>query len=373
MRGKSGAIALVAAIAAGFFIFTAAARGGDLSQRPKMSATLKVAQEKTATLDEIARLVSLGPDKGNFELVDSRPLFRYNEGHIPGAISIPDTEFDKLSWKLPKEKDKEIIFYCAGFYSCMGITSPGKTDKLGYSKVRIFSDGLYGWKKAGYLVLSSVQSLKEYLEKGTSVVLVDLRPVDEARNGHIVGAVSIPGKDIPNAKDRFPSDKYVPIILYDNDTIGGTDDFVSVRGWGYPNTSVLEGGFEEWKRSGGLVVSGNVATKIVYVPKLRPGEISFEEFRRLAETSMPDKLLLDGRDKDEAVLGMLKGALNVPTWEIKDRLNEIPKDKEIIVYCSYGIRAEITSHILKEAGYKVRYLNAGVRIDREGKFTIIKE
>jgi rhodanese-related sulfurtransferase len=70
---------------------------------------------------------------------------------------------------------------------------------------------------------------------------------------------------------------------------------------------------------------------------------------------------------------MLKGALNVPTWEIKDRLNEIPKDKEIIVYCSSGIRAEITSHILKEAGYKVRYLYAGIKIDRDGKFTIIKE
>lgn len=74
----------------------------------------KVAPEKLIKVEEVARLVELGPEKGNFLLVDSRPAPRYHEGHIPHAISIYDAEFDKHIDKLPKEKDKLIIFYCGG-------------------------------------------------------------------------------------------------------------------------------------------------------------------------------------------------------------------------------------------------------------------
>lgn len=361
-------------IAVGFCLIGEPGAAADLSQKSRIIAPSRVVQEKIATLDDVARLVALGPEEGNFELVDSRPLVRYNEGHIPGAISIPDADFDKFAWKLPKGKDKLIIFYCAGSGRRSCISSAVKAEKLGYTRVKFFSDSFYGWKKAGYLVVSSVQSLRVYLEKEIPVVLVDLRLLDEAKKGHIIGAVSIPGKDIPTAKDKFPSDKSALIVLYDNDAKSAADDFISVRGWGYTNTSVLEGGFEEWKRSGGLVVTGNVATKVTYVPKLRPGEITVEEFKRIAEAPLPDKQMLDGRDEDEAEEGMLKGALNVPSWDIKNRLNEIPKDKEIIVYCATGVRAEITYHILKEYGYiKVRFLNANIRIDRDGKYTISKE
>jgi len=73
-----------------------------------------VPEEKLVKVDEMARLVALGPEKGNFVLVDSRPASRYLEGHIPGAISIPDPEFEKHVDKLPKDMNKLLIFYCAG-------------------------------------------------------------------------------------------------------------------------------------------------------------------------------------------------------------------------------------------------------------------
>lgn len=74
----------------------------------------KLPEEKKIKIDELSKLVDLGPEKGNFVLIDSRPGPRYHEGHIPGAISIYDAEFDKHIDKLPKEKDKLIIFYCGG-------------------------------------------------------------------------------------------------------------------------------------------------------------------------------------------------------------------------------------------------------------------
>jgi Rhodanese-like domain len=71
--------------------------------------------EKQAKIEEMQRLVETGPVKGNYLLFDSRPAPRFNEGHIPHAISFPQPEFDKLRDKLlPKEKDKLLIFYCGG-------------------------------------------------------------------------------------------------------------------------------------------------------------------------------------------------------------------------------------------------------------------
>jgi rhodanese-related sulfurtransferase len=370
MASMSRVAVITAFFLAGLLYFSILAEA-DMSQKLKASAPLKAAPMKTVTLEEVARLFVLG--KGTFEIVDCRPLVRYNEGHIPGAISIPDSEFNEFAGKLPREKDELLIFYCAGPGCRPVLSSAAKAEKLGYTRVAIFSEGLHAWKNAGNLVVSSVEALKEYLEKGMLFVLVDLRPTDEARRGHIIGAVSIPGRDIPNAKDRFPSDKSANIILYDNDTRSAADDFVTVRGWGFANISVLEGGFAEWKRSGGLVVMGDVPTKIVYVPRLRQGEISVEEFKRIAETMPSDKLMLDVRDEDEAAQGMLKNAVNVPAWKIKDRLGDLPRDKEIIVYCVNGVLAEISYHTLKEAGYRVRFLNANIRIDRDGKYTISKE
>ncbi len=75
----------------------------------------KVAPEKLVSVDELVKLTALAPEKGGYLLVDSRPKPRFNESHIPYAVSLDNTKFDELKDKiLPKEKDKLIIFYCGG-------------------------------------------------------------------------------------------------------------------------------------------------------------------------------------------------------------------------------------------------------------------
>ena len=49
-------------------------------------------------------------------VVDSRPKkAKYDKGHIPSAVSIPDSDFDKLKGKLPADKTIPLIFYCGGY------------------------------------------------------------------------------------------------------------------------------------------------------------------------------------------------------------------------------------------------------------------
>ncbi|MFO7577033.1 MAG: rhodanese-like domain-containing protein [Pelovirga sp.] len=67
------------------------------------------------TNDEVARLVALGPEQGNYYLVDSRPPARYAEGHVPTAVSIPVPLLEKNGAELlPADKDTLLIFYCGG-------------------------------------------------------------------------------------------------------------------------------------------------------------------------------------------------------------------------------------------------------------------
>ena len=48
-------------------------------------------------------------------IVDARPKrAKYDKGHIPGAINIPDSQFDKMTDKLPQDKNALLIFYCGG-------------------------------------------------------------------------------------------------------------------------------------------------------------------------------------------------------------------------------------------------------------------
>lgn len=56
-------------------------------------------------------------DKGtDLVIIDSRPRRpKYNKGHIPTAISIPDSQFNKYKTLLPEDKNRPLVFYCGGF------------------------------------------------------------------------------------------------------------------------------------------------------------------------------------------------------------------------------------------------------------------
>ncbi len=253
--------------------------------------------------------------------------------------------------------------------------SAGKAEKLGYTNVKVFRDGMPAWKRAGNMVFSTPRYVKDNMDKDMPQVIIDLRPVDDAKKEHIKDAVSMPVRELsaPAARDRFPADKKAPIVLYAADDKTASDAFKTIRGWGYTNTSSLRGGIEAWKKAGNPVLTDNLKTAIVYVAKPKTGEIVVEEFKRIVETLPPDKFILDVRDADETKQGMLKGAKNIPAPDISKRLAEIPKDKEVIIHCAVGSRSEMAYHTLRDAGYKVRFLDAIIEIDKAGKYEISKE
>jgi rhodanese-related sulfurtransferase len=254
----------------------------------------------------------------------------------------------------------------------MSPQSARKADALGYTHTKVFHTGLPSWKKAKNIVIAEPGYIKTLQKKDIAHVLIDLRNPAEASKGFITGAVSIPAERLSVAKQDFPGDKSAPVILYTEKDVSA-DLFKTVRNWGYKNTSILKGGIASWKKSGGSLTTGTLATTISYVPKPRPGEIQIDEFKKLAGQRSPDTIILDVRDPDEAMYGMLVGAVNIPVNELETRIGELPKDKEIILYCETGIRAGMAYDILEKNGYKTRFLNAIVQVDADGKFEVSKK
>lgn len=61
--------------------------------------------------------------------------------------------------------------------------------------------------------------------------------------------------------------------------------------------------------------------------------------------------LLDVRTPQEFELGHILGAVNIPSTELRERLSEIPLDREIVIYCGVGIRGNLSERILLQNGY----------------------
>ena len=75
-------------------------------------------------------------------------------------------------------------------------------------------------------------------------------------------------------------------------------------------------------------------------------------------------LLLDVRTLQEYALGHIPGAVNVPVDELRTRLGEVPRDREVAVYCQVGQRGYLATRILQQAGYAVTNLSGGYKTYR---------
>ncbi|MCK8817568.1 CoA-disulfide reductase [Natroniella sulfidigena] len=79
-----------------------------------------------------------------------------------------------------------------------------------------------------------------------------------------------------------------------------------------------------------------------------------------------DTILLDVREEIEAQVGKIEGSINIPLNSLRERIEELDKDKEIIVYCAVGLRGYIASRILTQHGFsKVKNLSGGYKLYKE--------
>jgi len=71
-------------------------------------------------------------------------------------------------------------------------------------------------------------------------------------------------------------------------------------------------------------------------------------------------VILDVRNPEEFDEEKIEGAINIPLGDLKDHLKDLKKDKEIILICLSGMRAQRAANILEANGYKCRILTQGM-------------
>ncbi|RKF18539.1 CoA-disulfide reductase [Alginatibacterium sediminis] len=74
------------------------------------------------------------------------------------------------------------------------------------------------------------------------------------------------------------------------------------------------------------------------------------------------QMILDVRNPQELLNnGAIPGALNIPLDQLRDRLDELPKDMEILIYCFVGLRGYVAYRQLANQGFKAKNLSGGYK------------
>lgn len=73
------------------------------------------------------------------------------------------------------------------------------------------------------------------------------------------------------------------------------------------------------------------------------------------------QFLLDVRTPSEVEAGTIPGAINIPVDDLRRRLGELPKDKEILAFCQVGLRGYLACRILSQNGFICRNLSGGYK------------
>jgi NADPH-dependent 2,4-dienoyl-CoA reductase/sulfur reductase-like enzyme/peroxiredoxin family protein/TusA-related sulfurtransferase/rhodanese-related sulfurtransferase len=95
-----------------------------------------------------------------------------------------------------------------------------------------------------------------------------------------------------------------------------------------------------------IAIAGYVAQNII------SGKMPVVYWEDVKNVDSEKVLLLDVRTEDEFSLGSLRGAINIPLDDLRDRLAEIPTGKTIYVFCAIGLRGYLASTMLLQRGFK---------------------
>ena len=88
-------------------------------------------------------------------------------------------------------------------------------------------------------------------------------------------------------------------------------------------------------------------------------QVDVEAVSASEESKRP--LLLDVRTPQEFAAGNIPGAVNIPVDDLRARLEELPRDREIAVYCQVGQRGYLATRILRQRGYAASNIGGGYK------------
>jgi rhodanese-related sulfurtransferase len=310
-------------------------------------------------------------------IIDSRPYKpKYIKGHIPMAVSMPYTQFDKMTQVLPENKDALLIFYCGGLKCKLSHKAAYKAEAMGYTNVKVFAEGFPGWLAVpGNYASVSVEWVKTQVDDQADMVVIDSRPKRKKYDkGHLPGAISIPTTQFDSMTDQLPQDKDKLLLFY----CGGLKCKLSHKGaqkaiaLGYTNVKVFSTGYPSWVAYAGTSDQAKAASSIKAGKE--EGSIEIAAFEKILEENPDSIYLVDVRDADEFALGTFKSAVNIPVESLEAKIKSLPTSKPVVFVCSTGARSGESYYMVQDLRPEMKdvyYLEAEITFNKDGSYKIV--
>ena len=233
----------------------------------------------------------------------------------------------------------------------------------------------------------SVNWLKQNINK-QELVIIDMRVKEKYQKGHIEGAVNMPAlKSLWDEKFFMPKLNYLKkifseagidsnslVVAYDDGTFIWSARFYWVlEVLGHNNVGILGVGYGDWEKDTLLISTiDTIAKPKQFIPRVDNTKV---QTKLSTLMSINKKTIIDGRKTShyEGKESVSKRFGHIPTaknyactqnyqvtdtgnkmkdlTELKDLYKDLPKDKEIILYCDGGAEAALNYIVLQELGF----------------------
>lgn len=230
------------------------------------------------------------------------------------------------------------------------------------------------------------------------VVLIDARPNNLYQQGHLEGAISLPftktftefgntGRviGIDEAQTLFSQagiDRDTLVVAYDNHpaSLMASRVLWTLLTYGHTKIKLLDGGLKVAMENGFELT--NDVPKVIqgdFIPSFNPDTYASRKTTIKASNNLQDFTLIDAREvehyqgqKSQAKrFGHIPNAINIDFRlnvkedgslrsmdELKALYKDVPKDKQVVIYCHMGDASALEYFILKELGYQVASYDA---------------
>lgn len=337
-------------------------------------------------------------DRSEIALFDVREHGQYGESHLFLATSVPYSRLEFEAARLAPRKSVRLVVYDDSG-SGVAILAAQALIKQGYQDIFVLSEGVQGWKNAGFNVFAGVNlpsktfgelvehqchtprvsahDLVKMMEDKEDFIVLDGRPQSEFKKMSIPGAQCCPNGELAYRIKSHVNNTDTKIII---NCAGRTRSIIGAQtliNLGIKNpVYALENGTQGWYLNDYVLEHGKIAqyaqpmvdeemlsASNALVRKFDIPLISDEKFSAWKADENRSLYLCDVRTAEEFSVNGLPGAQNTPGGQMIQATDQFVgvRNARIVLYDSDGVRAITVASWLKQMGHDVSVLKGGIQ------------
>ena len=328
--------------------------------------------------------------------IDVREQGVHSQGHPFFATPLPLSRLELRAKILMPNMSVRIVLLDQGPQTALAELAAQRLDDLGYRNIQIITGGVTAWREAGLELFSGVnvpskafgeiveqtyatphisaERLKEKLDAGQDIVVLDSRPYEEYHKMSIPGGIDMPGAELVHRVFEKVPDPQTEIVV---NCAGRTRSIIGAQSLinaGIPNpVAALKDGTMGWYLAGfdlahnaqatgqppsleaeqkALELAGNVGRRfgVTFIDRLKLGQMMQDQERSL--------FILDVRTKEEFEAGHTIGARHAPGGQLVQATDEYigVKNASIVLTDNNNIRAIMTASWLIQMNWPHVYV-----------------